>query len=96
MTKKPKPRIEVFACPYCGGTRNLVVDTRGFTHQDGIRRRRKCLICGQRWTTIEVRHERPTKAEPSRDPKPAGDREQPPIRTGRPPVLWVTVYARGR
>ncbi len=37
-------------CPYCG-SKSKVVDTR--IAGEGIRRRRECLACGQRFTTYE-------------------------------------------
>ena len=38
-------------CPYCGSTDSRVVDTREVG--DGIRRRRECQACKQRYTTYE-------------------------------------------
>ncbi len=38
-------------CPYCGATESRVVDTREVG--DGIRRRRECQKCEQRYTTYE-------------------------------------------
>ncbi len=38
-------------CPYCGSDQTRVVDTRPTS--DGIRRRRKCLACGRKFTTVE-------------------------------------------
>lgn len=38
-------------CPHCGEDRSRVIDTR--TTGDGIRRRRACEACGQRFTTYE-------------------------------------------
>jgi len=38
-------------CPYCGAGESRVVDTR--EGGDGIRRRRECQACGQRYTTYE-------------------------------------------
>jgi transcriptional repressor NrdR len=38
-------------CPYCGATDARVVDTREVG--DGIRRRRQCQHCKQRYTTYE-------------------------------------------
>ncbi len=38
-------------CPFCGATESRVVDTREVG--DGIRRRRECLVCVQRYTTYE-------------------------------------------
>ncbi len=39
-------------CPYCQNDRSRVVDT---THdgRGGVRRRRECIICGQRFSTYE-------------------------------------------
>jgi len=38
-------------CPYCGKTASRVIDTREMSH--GIRRRRQCQACEQRYTTHE-------------------------------------------
>ena len=38
-------------CPFCGSTGSRVVDTRDAPQ--GIRRRRRCVDCGQRFTTYE-------------------------------------------
>jgi transcriptional repressor NrdR len=38
-------------CPYCGHDEDRVIDSREV--DDGIRRRRQCLECGQRFTTYE-------------------------------------------
>ncbi len=38
-------------CPHCGKASSRVIDTRAVN--DGIRRRRKCQNCGQRFTTYE-------------------------------------------
>ena len=38
-------------CPFCGQADTKVTDSRPDT--DGIRRRRECLACGQRFTTVE-------------------------------------------
>lgn len=38
-------------CPYCGFGETKVTDSRD--SEDGIRRRRECLGCAQRFTTIE-------------------------------------------
>jgi transcriptional repressor NrdR len=38
-------------CPFCGQADTRVTDSRPDT--DGIRRRRECLACGQRFTTVE-------------------------------------------
>jgi len=38
-------------CPYCGGSGSRVIDSRPL--DEGVRRRRKCLSCGARFTTYE-------------------------------------------
>jgi len=38
-------------CPYCGGLESKVIDSRSL--DEGVRRRRKCLACGARFTTYE-------------------------------------------
>jgi transcriptional repressor NrdR len=38
-------------CPYCGHSEDKVIDSREVN--DGIRRRRQCLSCGERFTTYE-------------------------------------------
>jgi transcriptional repressor NrdR len=38
-------------CPHCGHTQHRVIDTRDAA--DGIRRRRRCENCDQRFTTYE-------------------------------------------
>ena len=38
-------------CPFCSGKESKVTDSR--TNDAGIRRRRECLDCGQRFTTLE-------------------------------------------
>lgn len=38
-------------CPYCSHPESRVTDSR--EAEDGIRRRRECLSCGQRFTTFE-------------------------------------------
>jgi len=38
-------------CPYCGSGDSRVIDTRDV--EDGIRRRRECQTCEQRFTTYE-------------------------------------------
>ena len=41
-------------CPYCDNNESKVVDSR--YNQDGIRRRRECLMCSLRFTTYEKIH----------------------------------------
>jgi len=38
-------------CPYCGGPKSRVIDSRSL--DDGVRRRRSCLACAARFTTYE-------------------------------------------
>jgi len=40
-------------CPYCGKDEDKVVDSRPRDDGRAIRRRRSCLECGRRFTTIE-------------------------------------------
>jgi len=56
-------------CPYCGQRASRVVDTR--EAGDGIRRRRECMACGQRFTTYERVHSAPVmvvKGDGRREP----------------------------
>ena len=39
-------------CPVCGCGNSVAVDTH--TEGDCIARRRKCLECNHRWSTIEI------------------------------------------
>ena len=39
-------------CPYCGHPESRVIDSRDAA--EGIRRRRECLLCGLRFTTLEL------------------------------------------
>ena len=40
-------------CPYCRSADSRVVDSRETSDGDAIRRRRSCLQCGRRFTTVE-------------------------------------------
>ena len=40
-------------CPYCGHLEHKVIDSRGASDGEIIRRRRECLKCGKRFTTYE-------------------------------------------
>lgn len=40
-------------CPACGEDEDKVVDSRSVQDGRGIRRRRQCLSCGERFTTYE-------------------------------------------
>ena len=46
-------------CPYCGHTKNRVVDSRTSREGRAIRRRRQCGQCGERFTTYEALEGRP-------------------------------------
>ena len=39
-------------CPKCKA-KTKVIDSRAMNNQNGIRRRRKCLVCGHKFTTYE-------------------------------------------
>jgi transcriptional repressor NrdR len=40
-------------CPHCGEADSKVIDTTHELQAGGIRRRRECLKCGQRFSTVE-------------------------------------------
>lgn len=42
-------------CPACGENQDIVSDSREWYGTK--RRRRECLKCGERWSTVEVRYE---------------------------------------
>lgn len=46
-------------CPYCGISRDKVIDSRSSKGGKQIRRRRECLKCGDRFTTYEYLEEIP-------------------------------------
>jgi transcriptional repressor NrdR len=41
-------------CPFCRHDDSKVVDSRGADDGNSIRRRRECLSCGRRFTTVET------------------------------------------
>ncbi len=41
-------------CPFCGGNKDRVINSRETQNGDSIRRRRECSACEKRWTTFEV------------------------------------------
>ena len=41
-------------CPFCGAFDTQVVDSRVSDEGDSIRRRRRCVSCGKRYTTYET------------------------------------------
>jgi len=43
----------VMKCPYCGHEEDKVVDSRSVREGRGVRRRRECLKCHERFTTHE-------------------------------------------
>jgi transcriptional repressor NrdR len=45
------------ACPKCGEGYSKVIDVRTRSSGESVRRRRKCLTCQTRYTTIEIRQE---------------------------------------
>ena len=58
-------------CPRCGGNNDHVLDTRASADNASIRRRRRCNLCGCRFTTherIERRLPRVIKRDGSREP----------------------------
>ncbi len=40
-------------CPHCGEAESKVIDTMHEVQAGGIRRRRECLKCGRRFSTVE-------------------------------------------
>lgn len=46
-------------CPKCGFENSQVIDSRPTDDLGSIRRRRKCVDCGHRFTTYERREEKP-------------------------------------
>jgi transcriptional repressor NrdR len=56
-------------CPFCSSADTQVMDTRASNEANSIRRRRKCLACGKRFTTyekVELRMPRLVKKDGSR------------------------------
>jgi len=41
-------------CPFCGCLDDKVIDSRGSSEGNAVRRRRECAKCGRRFTTYEV------------------------------------------
>jgi transcriptional repressor NrdR len=46
-------------CPFCRVDNDRVIDSRSIGEGNAIRRRRKCLACGKRFTTYERTEEQP-------------------------------------
>lgn len=61
-------------CPYCGARDSRVVDTREAS--DGIRRRRECKVCEQRFTTYERVHSAPVMVVKNDNRRELFDREK--------------------
>lgn len=40
-------------CPFCGADKDNVIDSRKVEDGRGVRRRRECEVCGERYTTYE-------------------------------------------
>ena len=57
-------------CPFCRVDEDRVIDSRSIGEGNAIRRRRKCLACGKRFTTYER-----TEAQPRLVVKKDGSRE---------------------
>lgn len=41
-------------CPYCQADNDKVIDSRPSEDGETVRRRRECLFCGRRWSTLET------------------------------------------
>lgn len=74
-------------CPKCKSTHGDIIDTRRF--EDTVRRRRRCLDCGVRWSTIE----RFIKGSVGDPPKKAAERRSLAI-SGVPPTVRFAVLQR--
>ena len=46
-------------CPYCGAADTRVLDSRATQDSSAIRRRRQCISCSNRFTTMEKLEEEP-------------------------------------
>ncbi len=40
-------------CPFCGAEDTKVIDSRGADDSITIKRRRQCIVCGRRFSTVE-------------------------------------------
>lgn len=52
-TRPPRGTASILKCPRCWVNDVSVFDSR-ITPNNSVRRRRGCLACGHRWTTVEV------------------------------------------
>ena len=58
-------------CPFCGAQDTKVIDSRLAEEGRGVRRRRECLLCAERFTTYEAAElvmPRVVKSDNSREP----------------------------
>ncbi len=46
-------------CPRCADDNDRVIDSRAVREGNAVRRRRECLVCGERFTTYEAVETRP-------------------------------------
>ena len=51
--------VELMECPSCGYAESKVIDSRPYSDNHEIKRRRECLSCGYRFSTYERLEERP-------------------------------------
>jgi len=73
-------------CPQCGCLDDKVVDSRATKEGAGVRRRRECLKCGHRFTTIEEIIQAELKVVKHGDVREDLDREK--IRRGIEKACW--------
>lgn len=52
--RTPSPSVRHMKCPYCAHSEDRVLDTRVQKEGEVIRRRRECLACRSRFTTVET------------------------------------------
>jgi transcriptional regulator NrdR family protein len=43
-----------YVCPNCSALKTHIVDSRPRDNGAGVRRRRKCTVCGHRFSTMEI------------------------------------------
>jgi len=63
-------------CPFCGSTKDKVIDSRSSKGGRNIRRRRECLKCGSRFTTYEYIEEIPLMVAKKDDRREPFDRHK--------------------
>lgn len=62
-------------CPACGGGLR-VLDSRLAPGRMAIRRRRECMLCGERFRTTEVREEKPWRTQHDTTPLQRWEHDQ--------------------